>query len=228
MSFRTTFSLSLLLVLGCSGGQPAASAGAETTRADSPPSTEQAPELRTQTEPEEGQAQAYFAGGCFWCMEGPFESLPGVFNVISGYTDGDVINPTYEQVSSGTTGHSEGVRVIYDPAVISYAELLEVFWHNVDPTDAGGQFCDRGNQYRTGVYVQNEEERRLAEASKAAAAAVLGEEIVTPITDATPFYDAEDYHQNFYVTHPARYTGYRSGCGRDRRLQSLWGEAAAH
>lgn len=221
--------LSLLLlpfVLACSGGQPASTASNES------PSTETAhqaaPTIPTQTTPAEGEREALFAGGCFWCMEGPFEALDGVLNVVSGYTDGDVVDPTYEQVSSGSTGHSEAVRVIYDPARISYERLLEVFWRNIDPTDAGGQFCDRGSQYRTGVYVQNAEERGLAEASKVAAQANVEEPIVTPITDASRFYDAEDYHQNFYLTHPTRYRSYRSGCGRDRRLEQLWGASAAH
>ncbi|MEM6956564.1 MAG: peptide-methionine (S)-S-oxide reductase MsrA [Myxococcota bacterium] len=176
----------------------------------------------------EGQGTAYFAGGCFWCMEKPFEELEGVSAVVSGYIGGEQDNPTYRQVSSGGTGHAEAVRIVYDPDVITYARLLEVFWHNVDPTDAGGQFCDRGSQYRTGIFVSNAEERRLAEASKQHAAQTLDRPIVTEITDATRFYDAEDYHQNFYRTNPLRYNSYRQGCGRDARLRQLWGESAAH
>ncbi len=174
------------------------------------------------------EAVAYFAGGCFWCMEGPFEAVPGVLSVVSGYTDGERPNPSYRQVASGDTGHAEAIRVVYDPAVVTYAQLLEVFWVNIDPTDDGGQFCDRGTQYRTGIYVHNEEERRLAEASKAHAEETLGESIVTEIRTASTFYDAEPYHQNFYRTHPAHYTRYRRGCGRDRRLRAVWGDAAAH
>lgn len=225
---KKRLSLLLPLALACSGGQPASTASTESP-SNEPANPEAATEaaIPTQTTPMEGQREALFAGGCFWCMEGPFEALDGVVNVVSGYTDGDVVDPTYEQVSSGTTGHAEAVRVIYDPSRITYERLLEVYWHNVDPTDGGGQFCDRGNQYRTGVYVHNDEERRLAEASKVAAQANVEEPIVTPITDASPFYDAEEYHQNFYLTHPTRYRSYRNGCGRDRRLEQLWGASAA-
>lgn len=180
--------------------------------------------------PPEGSAVAYFAGGCFWCMERPFEQLDGVSAVVSGYTDGEQQNPTYRQVSSGGTGHAEAIRVVYNPNVITYPELLRVFWHNIDPTDGGGQFCDRGDQYRSGVYVQNAAERRLAEASRRAAQEELRargntDRIVTEIKDASTFYDAEDYHQNYYRTNPARYTRYRTGCGRDARLEALWGSS---
>ena len=161
-------------------------------------------------------------------MERPFEQLNGVQEVVSGYIDGDVANPSYRQVSSGSTGHTEGIRVVYDPSEITYAELLEVFWHNIDPTDAGGQFCDRGTQYRTGIYVRTAEERAAAETSREQAQEQLGQPIVTEIDDASTFYDAEAYHQNFYQTHPVRYTSYRRGCGRDHRLQQLWGDDASH
>lgn len=177
---------------------------------------------------EAGLETAYFAGGCFWCMERPFEQLDGVGAVVSGYIDGRVDDPTYRQVSRGSSGHAEAIRVVYDPATITYAQLLEVFWHNVDPADEGGQFCDRGSQYRTGIFVRNEEERAQAEASKRSAEQELGQRIVTPITDATYFYDAEVSHQDFYRMNPARYNSYRSACGRDRRLRELWGAAAAH
>lgn len=196
-------------------GPPAQSAAALR-----PPDETQAIDLGLET--------AYFAGGCFWCMEKPFEQLDGVGAVVSGYIDGRVDDPTYGQVSRGSTGHAEAIRVVYDPATITYAQLLEVFWHNVDPTDEGGQFCDRGSQYRTGIYVRNEEERAQAEASKQAVQGQRGQRIVTPVTDATYFYDAEEYHQDYYRTNPTRYNRYRSGCGRDRRLRELWGAAATH
>jgi len=215
--------LVLSLFAACSGKESTSPAGNEGVAADDSPVAETVDGSPRAPEPPEGKAVAYFAGGCFWCMERPFEVLDGVESVLSGYTDGDTQHPTYEEVSSGDTGHSEAVRVLYDPAVISYEKLLETFWHNVDPTDAGGQFCDRGNQYRTGIYPVNAEQRAAAEASKAAIAEQLGERIVTPITDATPFWVAEDYHQNFYQTHPMRYRQYRTGCGRDRRLVELWG-----
>ncbi len=178
--------------------------------------------------PPPGRAVAIFAGGCFWCMEGPFEAVPGVDSVTSGYTGGAEPHPTYDEVGSGRTGHAEAVRVIFDPARVTSAQLLEVFWHNVDPTQRDGQFCDHGRQYRTGVFVLDAEQRRLAEASRAAASRALGRELVTEITDAGPFWVAEDYHQDFYRTHTAHYQRYRLGCGRDARLRALWGDSAAH
>ena len=173
----------------------------------------------------EGQAIAIFAGGCFWCMEPPYDELDGVISTTSGYTDGQTPNPSYEAVSAGRTGHTEAVQVVYDPKRVSYEKLIEVFWRNVDPTDAVGQFCDRGSQYRTGVYYTNDEQRRIAEQSKAA----LMEKrpfkapIVTPIVAASTFYPAEEYHQDYYLRNPIRYKYYRTGCGRDRRLNQLWG-----
>ena len=173
----------------------------------------------------EGTATAIFAGGCFWCMEHPFDELDGVISTTSGYTGGHVANPTYHQVSSGTTGHAEAVQVVYDPAKVGYDKLLEVFWHNVDPLDAGGQFCDRGSQYRTGIFYTTEEQRRLAEASKKALedSGRLPAPIVTEIVEAGPFYPAEDYHQDYYKTNPVRYKFYRFTCGRDQRLEEVWG-----
>jgi len=159
-------------------------------------------------------AEAVFAGGCFWCMEPPFDDLPGVVSTTSGYTGGEVEDPTYEEVSSGRTGHTEAVRVVYHPEEVTYEELLHVFWRNVDPTDAGGQFCDRGSQYRSGIYVGSEEERRLAEAAKA------------EVETAGPFYPAEEYHQDYYEKNPIRYKIYRTGCGRDGRLREVWGDEA--
>ena len=173
-------------------------------------------------------ATAIFAGGCFWCMEPPFDKLPGVLSTTSGYIGGRTANPTYEQVSSGQSGHAEAVRVLYDPAKIGYAQLLQVFWHNIDPLDAGGQFCDRGDQYRTGIFVTTDEQRRLAEESKKAVAAQLKKPIVTEITTAPRFYAAEEYHQDYYVKNPVRYKFYRANCGRDARLREVWGDEAGH
>jgi len=172
-------------------------------------------------------AKATFAGGCFWCMEHPYDELDGVVSTTSGYIGGHKANPTYREVSSGTTGHAEAVEVVYDPRKISYEKLLEVFWMNVDPTDAGGQFCDRGSQYRTGIFYYTDEQKRLAEASKAALAKSkpFKEPLVTEITKAATFYPAEEYHQDYYLKNPARYKYYRTGCGRDARLKALWGKA---
>jgi peptide methionine sulfoxide reductase msrA/msrB len=175
-------------------------------------------------------AQATFAGGCFWCMEAPFDKVPGVVSTTSGYAGGRVKNPTYEQVSEGSTGHAEALQVAYDPAKVSYEQLVEIFWRNVDPTDRGGQFCDRGQQYRTGIFYEGDAQKREAEASKRAleASGKLSKPIVTEIVSLEAFYPAEDYHQDFYKKSPVRYTTYRAGCGRDRRLEELWGKDAGH
>jgi peptide-methionine (S)-S-oxide reductase len=175
-----------------------------------------------------GHAVAIFAGGCFWCMEPPYDRIPGVDATISGYTGGRIANPTYEQVSSGRTGHAEAVEVIYDPKKVTYEKLLDIFWHNVDPTVKDQQFCDHGNQYRTAIFYANEEQRKAAEASKAALdkSKPFKEPIVTQIVMAGPFYPAEDYHQDFYTKNPVRYNLYRTGCGRDARLKQLWGDKA--
>ena len=177
-----------------------------------------------------GHKVATFAGGCFWCMEPPFDKTDGVIATISGYTGGTKVNPTYEEVSSGTTGHAESVQVEYDPKKVSYEKLLDVFWHNVDPTQKDGQFCDHGNQYRTAIFVANDEQKKLAEASKAALmkSKPFKGDIVTEIVPATTFYPAEDYHQDYYLKNPVRYKFYRTGCGRDARLKELWGSAAPH
>jgi len=177
--------------------------------------------------PPPGMAVATFAGGCFWCMEAPFDKLPGVVSTTSGYTGGQKKNPTYEEVSSGSTGHAEAVQVVYDPAKVSYERLLDVYWHNVDPTVRDRQFCDVGTQYRTAIFVHDDTQRRLAEASKAALekSKPFKEAIVTPIVAATEFWPAEEYHQDYYVKNPVRYNYYRTGCGRDRRLEQLWGAA---
>jgi peptide-methionine (S)-S-oxide reductase len=176
------------------------------------------------------RGEALFAGGCFWCMETAFEGVPGVSAVISGYTGGFKKNPTYEEVSSGSTGHAESVRVVYDPSKISYAKLLDIFWHNVDPVSAGGQFCDRGTQYRSAIFYLDEAQHKAAEDSKKAieASKRFKEPIATEITKASEFTPAEEYHQDFYKKNPLRYQSYRLGCGRDRRLKELWGESAHH
>lgn len=168
-------------------------------------------------------AKATFAGGCFWCMEKPFDELPGVVSTTSGYTGGQTVNPSYRQVSSGQTGHAESVQVVYDPAQVNYEKLLDVFWHNVDPLDAGGQFCDRGTQYRTNIFVHDEQQQTLAKQSKAALAKSGVQPIATEIVSAGEFYPAEDYHQNYYKTNPLKYRFYRFSCGRDQRLTEVWG-----
>ena len=174
--------------------------------------------------PARGPATAVFAAGCFWCAEADFEKVPGVLDAVSGYTGGRVVDPTYEQVSGGGTGHLEVVQVRYDPRRVSYAQLLAVFWRNVDPFDAAGQFCDKGEQYTAAIYVQDAEQRRLAEASLRALAPRGGGPVATRILDAAPFYRAEEYHQAYYTKNPLRYKFYRSRCGRDDRLAEVWGE----
>jgi len=178
--------------------------------------------------PAPGESVALFAGGCFWCVETAFEPLAGVRAVTSGYTGGEEPNPTYDQVSSGTTGHAESVEVIFDPAKISYEALLDVFWHNIDPLTANAQFCDHGKQYRSAIFFRGEAQKQAAFASKRAieASKRFDKKIVTEIVAAGPFYAAEDYHQDFYKKDPQRYHSYRTGCGRDRRLEELWGEEA--
>lgn len=171
---------------------------------------------------------AIFAGGCFWCMEPPFDKLDGVISTTSGYTAGHQKNPTYKQVSAGVTGHTEAIEIVFDPDKVSYEKLLEVFWLNIDPLNAKGQFCDYGTQYRTGIYYLDEQQQKHAEASLAGIKRKLNKPIATEIKAATQFYPAEDYHQNYYQVNPVRYNYYRWSCGRDQRLQELWGEQAAH
>jgi peptide methionine sulfoxide reductase msrA/msrB len=172
----------------------------------------------------ENTRTAVFAGGCFWCTESDFEKVDGVFEAVSGYTGGRMENPTYKQVSAGGTGHIEAVKITYDADKISYEQLLDIFWRHVDPTDAGGQFVDRGAQYRSAIFYATEEERQLAEASKKALAASgrFDRPVVTDILPLGPFYVAEDYHQDYYKKNPLRYNWYRSGSGRDRFLQATW------
>jgi len=173
---------------------------------------------------------ATFAGGCFWCMEPPYDKLKGGISTTSGYLGGHLDKPTYQQVSRGNTGHTEAVQVIYDPTVISYEKLLQIFWHNIDPTDARGQFCDKGNQYRSEIFYHNAEQRDLAQQSKTELLdnKPFKGEIITPISAASQFFPAENYHQDYYQKNPLRYKYYRYSCGRDNRLEQLWGKQASH
>ena len=181
---------------------------------------------------------AIFAGGCFWCVESDFDSVDGVLSTTSGYTGGTTENPTYKEVTGGGTGHYEAVRIEYDPEVVSYRELVDSFWRSVDPTDDGGQFCDRGDSYRTAVFAADDRQRADAEESKISAQESLGMEIVTPVLDASEFYPAEDFHQDYYlgenlkltrfgiIKQSEAYKRYRTACGRDARVKSLWGDQA--
>ncbi len=171
------------------------------------------------------RAEAIFAGGCFWCVEADFEKLPGVIEAVSGYAGGHVKNPTYKQVVRGGTGHYEVAKIIYDPNKVSYGELLAYFWTTVDPTDAGGQFCDRGQSYATAIFA-NPAQIEIAHASKKALqdSGRLKKKVVTPVIAAGTFYKAETYHQDYYKKNPTRYKYYRNGCRRDKRLKQIWGK----
>lgn len=173
---------------------------------------------------------ATFAGGCFWCMEPPFDKLDGVLSTTSGYTGGHQADPGYKQVSAGSTGHTEAIQVEYDPAKINYEELLAVFWKNIDPTTPDRQFCDQGSQYRSGIFYHNDAQKRAAEKSLITIQQTkpFEEPVVTEITPADTFYPAEEYHQDYYQKNPLRYKYYRFACGRDSRLEMLWGEPASH
>ena len=172
-----------------------------------------------------GTAKATFAGGCFWCVEADFDKVPGVISTTSGYIGGTVANPTYEQVSAKATGHAEAVEIVFDPAKVSYPQLLEKYWRTIDPTTKDRQFCDAGTPYRTAIFTHGPEQAAAAQASKAALEKTkpFSAPIVTPIEAAGPFYPAESYHQDYYKKNPVRYNYYRSGCGRDARLKELWG-----
>ncbi len=198
-----------LIAAACAGGTPHDTAMA--------PVPEAAP----------GQEVAVLAGGCFWCLEADLDKLPGVIHTTSGYAAGRKADPTYEEVGHGGTGHAEVVRVVFDPKVVTYGALLEYFWRHVDPTDAGGQFCDRGDQYRTGIYPLDEAQQATAEASKKElqASGVLPAPVVTEIVAGQTFFPAEVYHQDFYKVNPGRYQSYRMGCGRDRRVAEVWAKA---
>lgn len=178
----------------------------------------------TDTTTLEGNAVATFAGGCFWCVESDFEKVPGVIEVVSGYTGGDTENPAYKEVASGGTGHREAVQVYYDPAQVTYGQLLDVFWTHVNPTDAGGQFADRGFQYSTAIFYHDDEQKQLAEQSKAALE--LSDPVVTEIVPAGAFYIAEDYHQDYHIKNPLPYAYYREGSGRNAYIEETWGETA--
>jgi len=167
---------------------------------------------------------ATFAGGCFWCVEEAFEKVPGVVRAVSGYTGGTVADPSYEQVMSKTTGHSEAVQVTYDPGKVSYQQLVDWFWHNIDPFDAKGQFCDKGSPYRSVIFYHGEAQKKIAEASKEALKGRFKEPIATQLVAAGPFYPAEDYHQDFYKKNEFRYQYYKYGCGRAQRLEQIWGK----
>ncbi len=182
-------------------------------------------EVQLVSEADEGIA--IFAGGCFWCMEPPYDKLDGVLSTTSGYIGGQIPKPTYEQVSSGRSGHIEAIEVRYDPKKVDYAKLLDVFWRNIDPVAVNRQFCDAGPQYRSAIFPRTAEQRRLAEASLKALSdsARFDRPIATEIIPATTFYPAEDYHQDYYQKNPIRYRYYRSSCGRDGRLQELWGDS---
>ena len=193
--------LSFILVLTAAG-----MAGAQSTTAQKP-----------------ARAVATFAGGCFWCVESDFDPIKGVISTTSGYIGGKVANPTYEQVSAGGTGHTEAVEIVYDPNVVSYSQLLNHFWRTIDPTVKDRQFCDVGSQYRSAIFVHNAAQRKLAEETKKKVAAQLGTRIYTEIADASPFYKAEEYHQNFYQKQALKYKFYRWNCGRDQRIKEIWG-----
>ena len=177
------------------------------------------------TQAAEGLEKATFAGGCFWCTEADFDKLPGVVSTTSGYTGGHVANPTYEQVSRGGTGHAESVEVLFNPAVVSYGQLLDQFWHNVDPFVAHRQFCDVGDQYRPEIFVHSDAQRRAAEASRQRVQSHFKEKIVVKVTDAGAFYPAESFHQDYHNTHAVQYRFYRWTCGRDARLRQIWGDS---
>lgn len=214
-----------LITLGALASGPAAP---EAPKKDAAQVGQPAPAQAPAKKEEPKLATATFAGGCFWCMEAPFDKVPGVKSTTSGYTGGTKPNPTYEEVSSGSTGHAEAVQVVYDPSKVSYAQLLQIFWHNVDPLTANAQFCDHGHQYRTAIFFHDAEQQRLAEESKRQieASGRFKAPIVTELVPASTFYPAEDYHQDYYQKNPVRYRYYRFGCGRDARLEKLWGEEA--
>ena len=174
------------------------------------------------------ESVAIFAGGCFWCMEPPYDKTDGVISTTSGYTGGHVPNPAYKDVSAGKTGHIEAVKIVYDPEKVTYEKLLHIFWRNIDPLRKNAQFCDEGSQYRSAIFPQDQAQRKAAERSKSEleASERFSRPIVTEILDAAPFYEAEEYHQDYYLKNPNRYSFYRWGCGRDARLEQIWGDEA--
>ncbi len=182
--------------------------------------------LSTSAYAEKNAETAIFAGGCFWCMEPPFDKIDGVLSTTSGYTSGHTKNPTYRKISSGDTGHTEAIEIVYDPDKVSYAQLLEIFWKNIDPVAIDRQFCDAGSQYRSGIYYKNKDQEDAARESlqKLKQSKTFEKEIATEIVAASTFYPAEDYHQDYYKKNPLRYKYYRYSCGRDKRLSEIWGE----
>ncbi len=212
----------VLMALACG----ATSSGDSGDAAEAPATPERDTSYAELQQPQEGQEVATFAGGCFWCMEPPFDHLDGVLATTSGYAGGEMERPSYRQVSSGRTRHLEAVQVLYDPERVSYETLLDVFWRNVDPFDVGGQFCDRGYQYTTAIFTHGDPQREAAEASKQEVAERFDKPIATEVRPAGEFYPAELYHQDFYEKEPLRYKTYRSGCGRDRTLEDIWGDEA--
>lgn len=213
-----------LALWACAPSNSGARQETQSTTSSTLPQPDQASASPKSVELSGEKAFVYVAGGCFWCVESDFEKLPSVYEAISGYTGGDVENPTYKQVSYTETGHYEAVKIIYDPTAVSYRALIDYHFRHIDPLDDGGQFCDRGSSYRTAIFVTNAEERKAAEAAATEASAILGMPVVTPILDYEEFWEAENYHQDYYKKNPIRYRAYRRGCGRDRRVQALWGE----
>lgn len=217
ISFLIMTALTVALVLAT---EVLATEALETEVLETTPKTSTKKNMDSQPE-----ARAIFAGGCFWCMEEAFEALDGVDQAVSGYIGGNIANPAYAQVSKGSTGHTEAIEVLYDPEKISYDDLLTAFWHNIDPLDAKGQFCDKGSQYRSGIFYLDNNQKNLALASKQilTESKILGSAIQTEITKASTFYPAEDYHQDYYLKNPRRYQFYKWNCGRKQRLYQLWG-----
>ena len=211
-TMRRLFAATLLLAAG----------GAALAQGATPAPAAQAPAAAA------GTQKAVFAGGCFWCVESDFDKIDGVLSTTSGYTGGNVANPTYEQVSAKHTGHAEAVEIVFDPKKVSYEKLVEHFWRTIDPTTKDRQFCDAGSPYRTAIYAQDATQLRIAQASKAALekAKPFKEPIVTEVVTGGPFYAAEDYHQDYYKKNPVRYNYYRLSCGRDARIKELWGSLA--
>lgn len=216
MKFRHFLTLGLAALL-------AGSTAFVTAQSPAKPATPTTPSTPAKTE------KATFAGGCFWCVESDFDKVPGVISTTSGYTGGKTVNPSYEQVSSHTTGHAEAVEVVYDPAKVTYAQLVDYYWHSIDPTVKDQQFCDHGSPYRTVIFTHDENQMKIALASRAALekSKPFKEPIVTEIQPAGPFYPAEEYHQDYYKKNPIRYKFYRTSCRRDARLQEIWGNLAA-
>jgi peptide-methionine (S)-S-oxide reductase len=217
-SFLVLLALSLI---ACGGGSPA-NAG----EAAGPPKGVTGP-TGLAVSPTDGEHEvALLAGGCFWCLESAFDDVPGVKEAVSGYAGGSSQHPSYKQVGYDDTGHAEVVRVVYDPKKLSYERILELFWHNIDPYDAGGQFCDKGNQYRSAIFPMSDSQKAAANTSKASQEDVLGKVIVTKVEPPAVFWRAEEYHQDFHRTNPVRYGSYRLGCRRDARLKAIWGDKA--